>query len=655
MPRPDSRVRMISPGKLGGNVSPDLQTKRARIRFGDGFELNCSSCQIFRTGRLLRLERIPTEILIRLVETPGEIVSREQIANRVWGKDVFLDTDNSINGAIRKLRQVLRDDAEQPRFIQTVTGRGYRFIAPVEVVSPAIDAASPPSNIAEAARAAVPPSPASKKWLRLLLLGAAAMILAAVAAFVFRSRPTPDSTSQRRMLAVLPFENLTGDASEEYFTDGLTEEMITQLGRADPSRLGVIARTSVMNYKGSRKPLNEVGRELSVEYVLEGSVRRDGGKVRVTAQLIQLSDQTHLWAQEYDRELRDILVIQSDISAEIASEIERKLGAPQSHPAPAGAMTPERSEAYDFYLKGLYFFNRRSAFPEAIQNFQQAVARDPQDAPAYALLADSFTLMGAYEQLPASDFAEQARAAASRAVQLDDHSAEAHTALALIVQNHDYDWTTSEREFRRAIALDPNYATAHQWYAEHLMWLGRFDEALAESERARQLDPLSLVIATDDAYLLYASRRYDRAIKEFRSVQDRDPGFARAHDIGLAYLQTGQCSDALNDWHTQPVQNFSWYWVRTTYLEGRCGAPEQARKALAQVLELEKQHSHNPAMMAATAYLGLGDKEKALDWLVKAYEQRSNELTKLKVDPIFDPLRNDPRFQDLLRRVGFDK
>lgn len=635
-------------------MSSELPTEQARIRFGDAFELHCGRCQMFRAGRLLKLERIPTEILIRLVEAPGEIVSREQIVDHVWGKDVFLDTDNSINGAIRKLRRVLRDDAEQPRFIQTVTGRGYRFIAPVEVVSPEIEAASLPSNAAATTRAAVPPPPAPRNWLKLLLLVAAAITLAAVAPIVFRSRPTPGLTSQRYMLAVLPFENLTGDANQEYFTDGLTEEMITQLGRVDPSRLGVIARTSMMNYKGARKPLNEVGRELGVEYVLEGSVRRDGGKVRVTAQLIQLSDRTHLWAEEYDRELRDILVIQSDISAEIASEIERKFGASQSHPASAAAMTPERSEAYDFYLKGLYSFNKRTAFPEAIRNFQQAVTRDPQYALAYALLADCFTLMGAYEHLPPSDFAEQAQAAATRAVELDDRSAEAHTALALIVQNHDYDWSTSEREFRRAIALDPNYATAHQWYAEHLMWLGRFDEAFAESERARQLDPLSLVIATDDAYLFYTSRKYDRAIKEFRSVLDRDPGFDRAHLIELAYLQTGQCSAALDDSHTRPVENASWFWSETAYLNSRCGAPESARQALARLLELEKQHPHNP-IAVGIAYLGVGDNEATLEWLDKAYEQRSNELTKLKADPIFDPLRGYPRFQDLLHRVGLDK
>ena len=635
----------------------DLQAKRGRIRFGDGFELNCSSGQMFRAGRLLKLERIPTEILIRLVETPGEIVSREQIAAHVWGKDVFLDTDNSISGAIRKIRQVLRDDAEQPRFIQTVTGQGYRFIAPVEVVGTAIEVASPPSVSGETVVGgeAEPPPLVRRNWVRWLLLATAAIALAALAILLFRSRSRHEIPAERRMLAVLPFDNLTGDASQEYFADGLTEEMITHLGSVDPSRLGVIARTSVMNYKGSHKRLSDVGQELGVQYVLEGSVRRNGDKVRVTAQLIQLSDQTHLWAQEYDRELKDILVIQSDISSEIASEIERKFGALQSHPVPAAAMTPERADAYDLYLKGLYFFNKRSAFREAIQNLQQAVAKDPQYAVAYALLADSYTLMGAYEQLPASDFAEQARAAASRAVELDDRSAEAHTALALIVQNYDYDWKTSEQEFHRAIALDPNYATAHQWYAEHLMWLGRFDEAFAESERARQLDPLSLVIATDDAYLFYTSRKYDRAIKEFRSVLDRDPGFSRAHDIGLAYVQARQCSAALNDWHSQPERNLAQDWARTAYLEGRCGAPGPARKALDRVLEIEKQRAVNPTMMAVTAYLGVGDKERALEWLDKAYEQRSNELTKLKVDPIFDPLRGDQRFQDLLRRVGLDK
>lgn len=634
-------------------MAPDLSSNESRIRLGDGFEVNRSSRQMFRDGRRLKLERIPTEILIRLVETPGEIVSREQIAVHVWGKDVFLDTDNSINGAIRKIRQVLRDDAEQPRFIQTVTGQGYRFIAPVEVIGPAVGGTPSPPGITVGTHPTAPRPPARRNWLRLSALVAGIITLATVVAFLFRARPKPDSPSQRRMLAVLPFANLTGDPDQEYFTDGLTEEMITQLGSVDPSRLGVIARTSVMNYKGAHKALNDVGQELGVQYVLEGSVRRNGDRVRVTAQLIQLSDQTHLWAQEYDREVKDILLIQSDISTEIASEIERKLGAPQSRPAPAGAMTPERSEAYDYYLKGLYFFNKRSAFPEAIENLQQAVTRDPQYALAYALLADSYTLMGAYLALPASDYANQARAAALRAVELDDRSAEAHTALALIVQNHDYDWKTSGQEFRRAIALDPNYATAHQWYAEHLMWLGRFDEATAESERARQLDPLSLIIATDNAYMLYASRKYDRAIKQFRSVLDRDPGFAHAHDIGLAYLQTGECSAALNDWHSLPTQDHAQYWARTAYLNGRCGAPKPAREALARVLEMQKQHSHNPTVIA-TAYLGVGDTERAFDWLDEAYQQRSNELTKLKVDPIFDPLRNDPRFKDLLRRVGLD-
>jgi TolB-like protein/DNA-binding winged helix-turn-helix (wHTH) protein/Tfp pilus assembly protein PilF len=641
-------------------VAPEPARITKTIKFGEDFELDAESYTLSRAGRVLKLERIPMDILLLLVGHRGQLVDRDQIAEKVWGKGVFLDTDNSINIAISKIRQTLKDDPEGPRFIQTIPGRGYRFIAPVETgvaIEREETVAAPAPQVAEDRQPALAESTADKPSNRRWLLGTALLaVLIAVAGIGmqwWRSSVRSNAASGRAVLAVLPFANLTGDASQDYFSDGLTEEMITQLGRVDPSRLGVIARTSVMNYKGARKPLNEVGRELGVEYVLEGSVRRDGGKVRVTAQLIQLSDQTHLWAQEYDRELRDILVIQSDISEEIASEIERELGAPQSRPAREGAMTAERSEAYDFYLKGLYFFNKRSAFPEAIQNLQQAVARDPQYALAYALLADSYTLMGAYQQLPASDYADQARAAALRAVELDDRSAEAHTALALIVQNHDYDWKTSEQEFRRAIALDPNYATAHQWYAEHLMWLGRFDEALAESERARQLDPLSLIIATDDAYLLYTSRQYDRAIKGFRSVLDRDPGFARAYDIGLVYLQTGQCSAALNDWNARPVEAFYSYWARTAYLNGRCGAPEQARKALARVLELEKQHSYNPTM-AATAYLGLGDKEKALEWLGKAYQQRSNELTKLKVDPIFDPLRNDPRFQDLLRRVGLD-
>jgi len=351
------------------------------------------------------------------------------------------------------------------------------------------------------------------------------------------------------MLAVLPFQNLTGDAGQDYFSDGLTEEMIAQVGNLDPQHLRVIARTSVMRYKNSETPLDRVARELGVQYVIEGSVRRDADNVRIAAQLIQAKDQTHVWARQYDRRLTGLLTLQDEIAREIADEILLTLEGHSHAASPRPAVAPREYEAYDLYLRGQYFFNERTAgsLRKAIEYFQQATAKDPNYARAYTGLADSYALIGGYTSLPPTEFMPKARAAALRALEIDDHLAEAHTALGLIVQNYDWDWQTSEREFRRAIELNPNYATAHQWYAEHLMWLGRFDEALRESERARELDPLSLIIAADKGAVLFFSRDYDRAIEEWRSVLEMDPGFVRAHLIRAAYREKGMFPEALAD------------------------------------------------------------------------------------------------------------
>jgi TolB-like protein/Tfp pilus assembly protein PilF len=453
------------------------------------------------------------------------------------------------------------------------------------------------------------------------------------------------------MLAVLPFQNLTGDPTQDYFSDGLTEEMIGQLGNLDPQRLGVIARTSVMHYKNSQTPLDEVGRQLGVQYVIEGSVRRDSNKLRVTAQLVQTKDQTHVWARQYDRDLKDLLAVQGDVAQEVADEIQLTLG----HRKSTGGQAPPQSyEAYDLYLKGLYFFNKRTPadLEQAIQYFQQATTKDANYARAYAGLADSYALIGAYSTKPKAEFMSQARVAALRAVEIDESLAEAHTALALIVQNHDWDWQTSEKEFRRAIELNPNYATAHHWYAEHLMWRGRFDEALAESERARQLDPLSLIIAADNGAILYFSRQYDRAIEKWHSVREMNPDFLRAHLIIGAYVEKGMFAEAMadNERFRGKIAAPS-YWSWRAHIQARAGESAEARRALQELLRIDRRKPVDP-MVIAHAYAGLGDNDQAISWLEKAYEQHSNELTALKVNPSYDSLRSDPRFQDLLRRVG---
>jgi TolB-like protein/DNA-binding winged helix-turn-helix (wHTH) protein len=637
------------------------------IRFGDGVELDAQSYKLRRAGRVLKLERIPLEILLLLIEQRGQIIAREQIVERVWGKGAFLDTDNSINSAIRKIRQVLKDDAEQPRFIQTITGQGYRFIAPVAEIGPEVGPGvghevgrQPVPTQVDAPRATAPaalPTRLQRPWpIRLILAGVLLVLLIVAGAGWIRSRSrSPQPPNGRLMLAVLPFQNLTGDSSQDYFSDGLTEEMITQLGNLDPKQLGVIARTSVMHYKNSSTPLEQIGGELGVQYLLEGGVRRDSDHVRITAQLIQVKDQTHLWARKYDRELSSLLVVQGEIAQEIADEIQLTLGdhRPQT-PSAMSSLSPQVYQAYDLYLKGQYFLSKRTiaGFQQAIEYFQQATTKDPNYARAYAGLADSYALLTGYSAAPSTRYMPQARAAALRALQIDDKLPEAHTALALIVQNYDWDWQTAEKEYRRAIELNPNYATAHHWYAEHLMWRGQFDAALGESERARQLDPLSLIIAADNGVILYNSREYDRAIEKWRAVLEMDPDFGRAHLITAAYAEKGMFAEALADIESKrhPVGP-PFYWALLAWVDGRLQREPQSQHALQELERFSRQQQIDPGILA-WAYAGTGNKNQAFAWLEKAYDQHSIGLTALKVDPVYDPLRNDPRFQNLLQRVG---
>jgi tetratricopeptide (TPR) repeat protein len=342
--------------------------------------------------------------------------------------------------------------------------------------------------------------------------------------------------------------------------------------------------------------------------------------------------------------------------SKVAGEFHASNGRESSRSNSRPVLSPKSAEAHDLYLKGLYFWNKRTVagFQQAIEHFQQAATIDPNYALAYAGLANSYTLLTAYTSVSATRYMPQARAAALRALELDDGLAEAHTALALIVQNHDWDWQTSEKEYRRAIELNPNYATAHHWYAEHLMWLGRFDEALSESERARQLDPLSLIIAADNGAILYYSRQYDRAITQVHTVLRKDPKFGRADGLlTFAYVEKAMFAQALAN--TEMLRRLygegPWYWSSLAYIYGRAGQPERARHELEKLEEVSRHEQFDPVIML-WAHLGMGDKEEALADLEKAYSEHFSILTTLKVEPGFDPLRSDPRFQDLLRRVG---
>jgi TolB-like protein/DNA-binding winged helix-turn-helix (wHTH) protein/Flp pilus assembly protein TadD len=637
-----------------------------KYRFGP-FELRTQTRELYKHGVRLKLRPQGYQVLALLLEHAGECVTREELQKRVWPSNTFVDFENGVNSAIKQLRASLNDSAAEPRYIETLPKLGYRMIAPVGYEADSAGERPPEAEEASGAAKlvggeAAAPASARPAHSRMRLWAAAVSVLgiACLVGFLMwpRAHPAPQRAAPagRIMVAVLPFENLTGDGTQDYFSDGLTEEMIAQLGRLDPKEFGVIARTSVMHYQRSSEKVDQIGSELGVQYVLEGSVRRDSDKVRINAELIEVVGQRQLWAQQYDRELTNLLVVQAEIAREISDAIELTLGSPErSESVRQPTLTPEAYQAYDLCLKGLYFWNKRTApgFQQAIEYFQQAIAKDANYAPAYAGLANSYALLPGYTLAPAARYMPKAREAAVRALEIDDDSPEAHVALALILENYDWDWSTAEKEYRRAIELNPNYATAHQWYAEFLTWRGRFDEALRESENARRLDPLSLIIATDRGAILYFSRQYDRAIEQFQSVQEMDRNFGRAHLVIDAYLQQGRFAEALADleeWRRTSGDGVNLR-SRLVYLYGRMGQKDKARAELRKLEAMSGTQPLDPVAMAV-AYLGVGNDEAALSSLEKAYAQRSNLLTALKVEPVYDPLRDDPRFQELLRRVG---
>ena len=409
-----------------------------------------------------------------------------------------------------------------------------------------------------------------------------------------------------------------------------------------------------MVYKRNPRPLDEIGRKLGVQYVIEGSVRRDAGRVRITAQLIQMKDQTHVWAKEYDRDLKNLLVLQEEIAQEIANETELALGSPSKATAgrdPAGSGGTTSYEAYDLYLKGRYFWNKRGGenFERAAGYFQQAIGKDPHYARAYAGLADTYGLMSTWGAAPPNEFMPKARAAARQALEMDETLAEAHASLALVAENFDYDWKTAEKEFQRAIELDPDYATGRQWYAEHLSWQGRFDEALAESERAQRLDPLSLIIATDRGTILYYARQYDPAIAECRGVLSMDPRFdlARAFAV-FALAKEGKFPEALEEIDGGSTGDSAWFWAEKVYLYGLWGRTAEAQQAMARFGQMAPK-LHDRTQASVLTYIGTGRKDEAIALLQRAYAEHSNLVTSLKVDPRYDALRDNPRFQALLR------
>ncbi len=615
----------------------------------EDFELDSGAYELRRAGQVVRLERIPLDLLFFLVERRGQLVTRQEIVERVWGKDVFVDSDTSVNTAVRKVRQALKEDPDKPRLLFTVAGKGYRFVTtaaePIPVATPVVPAS--------------PPRQQPRRW-RWWVAGAAVLIAGML---VVRPYVLPHSqpATGKIMLVVLPFLNLSGDYSQEYFADGMTEEMITQLGSLDPARLGVIARTTAMQYKGTRKSTAQIARELGVNYLLEGSVRRSGARVRVTGQLIQTSDQTHIWADSFDRDLSDVLILQSDAARMIAGKIRLTLS--RQIEARLAEKHPVTVEAYEAYLQGLRDLNQRTgkSAEHAIASFQRAVALQPDYALAHAGLARAYTLLPIFAVDQPAESLRKARESVTRALTLDDSLAEAHTTLGFVKAHAEYDWPGAEREFRRALELNPSDANAHLFYSNsYLSAFARHEEAIREMRAAAALDPLSLPIQSFLGRTLVWARRYPEALAQFQKVNQLDPNFAINHERTAHALEYVGRFDAAIEEDTKARmldgEDPKNVLAQASVLRGAF-ASRGPQGYWEKLLEFSEAKENPPEAYVGTfgraiLFARLGEREKALDCLDQADRERRLAMGEIGIEPAFDVLRTEPRFGALLRGVG---
>jgi TolB-like protein/DNA-binding winged helix-turn-helix (wHTH) protein/Tfp pilus assembly protein PilF len=632
---------------------PTEVSTSARLRFGL-FEADVQTGELWKQGERLRLQEQPFQLLVSLLEKPGEVVTREELRSKLWPQTT-VDFDHGLNKAVSKIREALGDSSENPRFVETVARRGYRFLADVAIIrkAPLETGAGDPANAGPflPAGAAIQNASSRNLAIKLVVLGLA--LVAASVVWVFYRDIYVAPTI--RSLAVLPLENLSGDSSQDYFVDGMTDELITRL--AQISALRVISRTSVMTYKNARKSLAEIANELNVEAVVEGSVSRSGERVRVTAQLIDARGDKHIWADSYDEDIRDALVLQSKVTTAIARQIRAALN-PQEQLALAKSRTIN-PEAYEAYLKGRYFWNKRTAqgLRTAIDYFRRAIEIDPRYAEAYAGLADAYAIAGDWKMgvLPPQDAFAWATAASAEALALDDTLSDAHTSLALALDLYGWNWVAAEAEYKHAIQLNPGYATAHQWYSWHLLMVGINSEAMSELKKAENLDPLSLIIKTDIADALCVAHRYDEAVEQSEKALKMDPNFAVGHyERGQALAQKHMYDEAIAEFQTAIELGGASgaFQSNLGYAYAVSGRKEEAQEIID---NLESRRAQNQSIDAdiALIYAGLGNADEAIIRLNKAYYGRFKASILLR--PAFDLLRSDDRFQDLLQRVGLTR
>ena len=611
------------------------------LRFGV-FELDSRAGELRKQGMKIRLQGQPVQILVMLLERPGEIVSREELQKKLWPADTFVDFEQGLNNAMKRLRAALDDNAESPHFIETLPRRGYRFIGSL-------------NGLGQASATEAKPSSSLGPMLRFSAFGALGPIAVGALLMGLNVRGWRDRVFLRpirpqiQALAVLPLTNLSSDPEQEYFADGMTESLITELGKISTPR--VISRQSVMQYKSSKKPLQEIARELNVDAVLEGSVERSADRVRVSVRLESVSPERQVWANQYSSGLGDVLKLEDEIGSAVTAEVQAKLTHEErARLANARTVNPE---AHDYYLMGMYQWNKAMTGPEletAIRYFEQATEKDPGYARPYVGLADAYRDLGHPANVggrPSKETLPKARVAALKALDLDSSLGEAHTSLATLIAAS-WDWPGAEKEFRLGVELAPNYAPGHAWYGGYLASLGRNDEALGQYNYAMELDPDSYWYRIQRANALLISDQYDLAIKEYDALEEY-------WGVGMAFMMRQMYPEAIaavkkSIEHTGRRDPMNLGLLAEIY--GLAGNKLEARRLLHELKEKAKRTYVAPTTFAQ-AYIGVGDRNTALDWMEQAYEDGDEMMSLAKVGPVFAPLRSEPRFQALLRRMNF--
>ncbi len=629
---------------------PNPASTPRSISFGT-YDADLRSGELKKGGERVRLQAQPFQLLVMLLERPGELVTREEICEKLWPTDTFVDFDHSLGTAINKIREVLGDSATEPRFVETLPRRGYRFIAPVTSVAEPPHEVSLPPLLESETNEEHHRNPALR---RLIWAGVSAVLLIFVLVAWYFLRPHPIGS-----IAVLPLANLSANPDQEYFVDGMTDKLITNL--AQLSSLRVVSRTSVMQYKNSRKPLLQIARELQVDAIVEGSVVRSGNEVRITAQLIDARDDRHLWAQSYDRDLRDILQMEGAVAGDIAQKVSSNLLS--AHAKSLGSTARSLNlAAYDDYLKGQYYSQRLTDADliSGIGYLERSIQQDPNYAPAYTALAMAYAARGGwFGWSPPDEAYPKAKVAALRALALDPNLAEAHTVLGWLYGEWEWNWAEAGKELQRAVDLNPNSSFAHSQNSVYLVTTGQNASAKSETSRTLELDPLSPLYRSTAAYVFICLRQYDRAAQEARRAIELDPSFADAHvNLATALGAKGLYQEAFSEWlqYLNLSGDGELGQKLTVAAKGIFGSSEPSRKlgeiTLRYFQRKSKTRYVSPLVLVG-AYLTSGDKDHAFEYLEKAYRERSPVLFAIKVDPSWDPLRSDPRFQDLLRRMNF--